>query len=488
MVGIFVPILLFFFLLFFLSWFVRSQAPARFLGEYFLADRTLKGFVLAMSLVATYGSVSSFVSGPGLAWQYGLGWVAFAAPQIITGFLVLGVLGSKLALIGRRLNAVTIMDVIAARYKSDVLAAVMALLMLSFFTAMMTGQLIGGAQIFSQATGLSYSKGLLLFSVVVLFYTTMGGFRAVAITDTACAILMLVGMGLLGLSLINEAGGYEALIGKITFIDQSEKLGLFEITSAGDLPWTLLFSSWILVGFATVALPQSAIRCMAYRRSDDLHIAMLVGTIVCGALMIGMTMMGFLARGVLPEADSFKGNTDAMIPFFISQHMSPWLAGITLIGPLAATMSTVSSLLIGASSAIVKDLFLRFEGAKPLAAGQLERRAKACTFLLGFTALLLALYPLDLIAWINLFAFGGLEVTFLCPLLGGLFWSRATKAGAWSSIVVGLGFYLTSGLLDLPLSGWHGVVPALVAAIIAFVVGSLSTKPEKDLTDFFPKN
>ena len=204
-----------------------------------------------------------------------------------------------------------------------------------------------------------------------------------AITDTACAILMLVGMGLLGLSLINEAGGYEALIGKITFIDQSEKLGLFEITSAGDLPWTLLFSSWILVGFATVALPQSAIRCMAYRRSDDLHIAMLVGTIVCGALMIGMTMMGFLARGVLPEADSFKGNTDAMIPFFISQHMSPWLAGITLIGPLAATMSTVSSLLIGASSAIVKDLFLRFEGAKPLAAGQLERRAKACTFLLG---------------------------------------------------------------------------------------------------------
>ena len=294
MVGIFVPILLFFFLLFFLSWFVRSQAPARFLGEYFLADRTLKGFVLAMSLVATYGSVSSFVSGPGLAWQYGLGWVAFAAPQIITGFLVLGVLGSKLALIGRRLNAVTIMDVIAARFKSDVLAAVMALLMLSFFTAMMTGQLIGGAQIFSQATGLSYSKGLLLFSVVVLFYTTMGGFRAVAITDTACAILMFVGMGLLGLSLINEAGGYEALIGKITFIDQSEKLGLFEITSAGDLPWTLLFSSWILVGFATVALPQSAIRCMAYRRSDDLHIAMLVGTIVCGALMIGMTMMGFL--------------------------------------------------------------------------------------------------------------------------------------------------------------------------------------------------
>lgn len=487
MVGIFAPVLLFFLLLFILSWWVRARSSAHFVSDYFLAGRTLKGFVLAMSLVATYGSVSSFVSGPGLAWQYGLGWVAFAAPQIITGFLVLGVLGSKLALIGRRINAVTIMDVIAARFKSNALAALMALLMLGFFTAMMTGQFIGGAQIFSQATGLSYSQGLFLFGVVVLFYTTLGGFRAVAITDTACAILMLVGMGLLAFSLIGEAGGYEALIEKIALIDQTQNLGLFEITSAGDLPWTLLFSSWILVGFATVALPQSAVRCMAYRRSDDLHIAMLVGTIVCGALMIGMTMMGFFARGVLADADAFNGNTDAMIPFYISQHMSPWLAGLTLIGPLAATMSTVSSLLISASSAIVKDLFLRFDKSQSLSSDRLARRAKACTFLLGLAALLLSLYPLDLIAWINLFAFGGLEITFLCPLAGGLFWARATKAGAWASIGVGLVFYLAAGLLGLNLGGWHSVVPSLAASIIAFVQVSLLTQPEKCLGDFFPE-
>ncbi len=86
----------------------------QFAGEYFLGDRSLKGFVLAMTLVATYGSVSSFVSGPGVAWQLGLGWVVFAAPQIIAGFLILGVAGKKMAIVSRAVGAITVIDLIRA--------------------------------------------------------------------------------------------------------------------------------------------------------------------------------------------------------------------------------------------------------------------------------------------------------------------------------------------------------------------------------------
>ena len=114
---IFAPLLVFFALLVVLSLWQTKRDASNFLSNYFLGDQSLKGFVLAMTLVATYGSVSSFVSGPGLAWQYGLGWVVFAAPQIITGFLVLGVLGKKLALVSRRLSAVTVIDVLRARYR-----------------------------------------------------------------------------------------------------------------------------------------------------------------------------------------------------------------------------------------------------------------------------------------------------------------------------------------------------------------------------------
>lgn len=484
---IFVPLLLFLLALLFIARSEACKSGGDFIKSYFLGDRALQGFVLAMTLVATYGSVSSFVSGPGLAWRYGLGWVVFAAPQIITGFLVLGVLGKKMSLVSRRIGAITVIDVIVARFKSSALGAFLSLSLLFFFIAMMVGQFIGGAQLISQTAGIHYVAGLVLFGSVVVLYTTFGGFRAVAITDTVCALLMLAGMGVLAADIIGEAGGLTLLMQKIAKDAGAQQAAAFiDPTSCGALPLTLLFSSWILVGFATVALPQSAVRCMAYKSTQDLHLAMIVSTVVCGALMIGMTLLGFLARAAVPESEAFGGNTDAMIPYLIAHHMNPWVAGITLVAPIAATMSTVSSLLIAASSAIIKDLILRRYSLLPDRSEQVARFAKICTFFIGLLSLILAINPFEIIVWINMFAFGGLEIAFLCPLVGGLFWSRATAKGAWVSVLGGLAVYACACLAKPDLGGWHAVSPALVVSIISFVLVSLAETKNIN-QDFFPQ-
>ena len=484
---IFVPLLLFLLALLFIARSEACKSGGDFIKSYFLGDRALQGFVLAMTLVATYGSVSSFVSGPGLAWRYGLGWVVFAAPQIITGFLVLGVLGKKMSLVSRRIGAITVIDVIVARFKSSALGAFLSLSRLFFFIDMMVGQFIGGAQLISQAAGIHYVAGLVLFGSVVVLYTTFGGFRAVAITDTVCALLMLAGMGVLAADIIGEAGGLTLLMQKIAKDAGAQQAAAFiDPTSCGALPLTLLFSSWILVGFATVALPQSAVRCMAYKSTQDLHLAMIVSTVVCGALMIGMTLLGFLARAAVPESEAFGGNTDAMIPYLIAHHMNPWVAGITLVAPIAATMSTVSSLLIAASSAIIKDLILRRYSLLPDRSEQVARFAKICTFFIGLLSLILAINPFEIIVWINMFAFGGLEIAFLCPLVGGLFWSRATAKGAWVSVLGGLAVYAWACLAKPDLGGWHAVSPALVVSIISFVLVSLAETKNIN-QDFFPQ-
>lgn len=484
---IFVPLLLFLLALLFIARSEACKSGGDFIKSYFLGDRALQGFVLAMTLVATYGSVSSFVSGPGLAWRYGLSWVVFAAPQIITGFLVLGVLGKKMSLVSRRIGAITVIDVIVARFKSSALGAFLSLSLLFFFIAMMVGQFIGGAQLISQTAGIHYVAGLVLFGSVVVLYTTFGGFRAVAITDTVCALLMLAGMGVLAADIIGEAGGLTLLMQKIAKDAGAQQAAAFiDPTSCGALPLTLLFSSWILVGFATVALPQSAVRCMAYKSTQDLHLAMIVSTVVCGALMIGMTLLGFLARAAVPESEAFGGNTDAMIPYLIAHHMNPWVAGITLVAPIAATMSTVSSLLIAASSAIIKDLILRRYSLLPDRSEQVARFAKICTFFIGLLSLILAINPFEIIVWINMFAFGGLEIAFLCPLVGGLFWSRATAKGAWVSVLGGLAVYAWACLAKPDLGGWHAVSPALVVSIISFVLVSLAETKNIN-QDFFPQ-
>lgn len=468
----------------------RLQAQRHgFVGEYFLGSRSLKGFVLAMTLFATYGSVSSFVSGPGLAWQYGLGWVVFAAPQIITGFLLLGVLGKKLGLVSRATGAVTIVDLIRLRFNSRLLGDVCAVALLVFFTAMMTGQFIGGAAIFAQAAGLDPFWALLAFASLVVLYTTFGGYRAVTWTDTLCAFLMIAGLFFLAYAIFKNVPDMSSLLVSIqSQATQAQRPDFFGPNAGGALPWTLLLSAWILVGFGTIGLPQSAVRCMSYQNAQDVHTAMIVTTIVCGFLLIGLTLVGFLARG-LPDLTLAPGqSTDYLIPKLISTQLNPTLAGITLIGPLAATMSTVSSLLIAASSAIIKDLLMSRNFFQKRAQKRVHQVSRLSTLVLGLIALGFAMHPTDAMAWINIAAFGGLELIFLLPLLGAFFWPRANAKGALASIVVGQAIYLHILYWKTDIAGFHAVVPALIGATLAFIVVSLKTAPDRHdaMKYFFP--
>ncbi len=439
--------------------------------EYFLAGRGLRGIVLAMTLVATYGSVSSFVSGPGVAWQMGFGWVVFAAPQIITGFLILGVVGKRLALLSRSTSSLTIIDIINARYQSKPLAGTLGLLLLVFFTAMIVGQFIGGAQIFAAITGYDYKAGLLLFAVVTVVYTT-GGFRTVAVTDLICAVLMLVGMFALGAVIINDGGGIGAIVERLAATDPGKGTGALMTPNAGGaLPYPLLLSAWLLVGFGTIGLPQSLVRCMSYRSTSDLHTAMVVATVVCGALMIGMTMLGVLSRAVVPELPA--NGTDAVIPTLVVAHMHPILAGITIIGPLAATMSTVSSLLLSASATIVRDLALTFSTGPTTTLANSLRWSVVTTSLLGAAAILLAMFPQDIVVWVNMFAFGGLETAFLWPIVLGLFWPRMNAQGALLCIFLGIGCYLATMILGIKLGTCHNIVVGLSMGLLGSVAGSL---------------
>ncbi|MCR5536914.1 MAG: sodium/pantothenate symporter [Succinivibrio sp.] len=467
---------------------LKLKNSENFQKDYFIANRSLGGVVLAMTLVATYGSVSSFVSGPGVAWNLGLGWVVFAAPQIITGFFLLGIVGKKLAVIARRTEAITVIDVMHARYQSAPLSILLSLVLLIFFTAMVVGQFIGGAQIFVAITGLDYKMGLLLFALVTVIYTS-SGFKAVVLTDAVCAVLMLVGMFALGAVILHDGGGLEQIMHTLgTLNPDSDGISKqLKPNAGGALPYSLLFSAWLLVGFCTLGLPQSMVRCLSYRNTSDLHRAMLVATIVCGALMIGMTLLGVLARGVvdtLPE-----NGTDAVIPLLIVTHMNPILAGITIIGPLAATMSTVSSLLISASSAIVRDLYLQVKGPEALLSARSNRGFSIfITLALGAVSILLSLYPQDIVVWVNMFAFGGLESAFLWPLVLGLFWSRMNAQGALLGVVMGLGCYILFMVCGFKILAFHNIVVGTTVGLIFSIIGSFLGRgnSEQVMQIFFP--
>ena len=88
--------------------YVKRQKGGDFLSEYYVGNRSMTGFVLAMTTASTYASASSFIGGPGAAYKYGLGWVLLAMIQVPAVWLALGALGKKFALLSRETNALTI--------------------------------------------------------------------------------------------------------------------------------------------------------------------------------------------------------------------------------------------------------------------------------------------------------------------------------------------------------------------------------------------
>lgn len=485
-----VPLLIFLLVCSGVAFYVSKKHSRKdFVGEFFIGGRSMGAFVLAMTTVATYGSVSSFVGGPGQAWEFGFGWVYMAVCQVTALFLLYGILGKKLALIGRKINAVTLIDVIRARYRSDAVANIAAIVIVIFFAAMMVAQFVGGAKLFEAVTGYSYLIGLLIFGGAVIIYTTVGGFRGIVLTDALCGIMMLVGTIVLAGGILSYGGGYEAIMTNIA----TNKPELLEVNAGGNMPWGLYFTQWLLVGVLTFALPQSAVRNLGFKDTKSLRHGMIIGTVVLGAMMIGMTSLGVLAQGVLPGTlEDYGSSVDNIIPITIITSLPTWLAGVAIIGPIAASISTVSSLLIMASSSIIKDMVLhnREKKGRTMSQKSISLSSQAITMGLGLLVLVLAITPPDVIWKINMFAFGGLETAFCWTLLMGLYWKRANKYGAILSIVGGVIAYCTCMAFGISFMSLHQIVIGISVSFILMIVGSLLTKKDEDekmKAVFFPE-
>ena len=312
----------------------KANADSGFMSNYFAGSRSMGGVVLAMTLVATYTSASSFLGGPGLASSFGMSWSWVAGVQIGATFLTLGVLGKKFAMISRRTNSVTINDYLRARYNSPAVVIICGVAMVVFFTTQMIAQFIGGATLLQTVTGLPYWAGLLLFGAVVIIYTSVGGFKAVVTTDTIQGFIMACGTFLLLFFVIRQGGGMDNIIGTLDAGNPGWDLmgkGEYGAEIAALRPGALI-SFWVLVGVAVLGLPQTAVRCMGFKDTQSMHKAMIYGTVVIGILMIGMHLAGTLAFPLLPEGG--LDSTDQVIPYVVMKYMPAWAAGLFLAAPL----------------------------------------------------------------------------------------------------------------------------------------------------------
>lgn len=453
---------------------VRSSNS--FLQEYFLGGREMGGFLLAMTMMATYGSASSFIGGPGVAYNTGLGWVLLAMAQLPAGYFVLMVLGKKFAIVSRRIHAITLIDFLKKRYESNTIVIISAIAIIIFLFASMTAQWVGGARLIQTLTGLDYTAALLIFAATVLIYVIIGGFRAVALTDAMQGTIMIIGTVILLIATLIAGGGVDAIMQKLV-AENPNFISPFGATE--NLTPLYVSTFWILIGLGVIGLPQIAVRAMSYKNSKSLHRAIIIGTIGIGTIMFGMHLIGVLARPVIPGIEI----ADTVMPTLTLEVLPPVLAGIVLAAPMAAIMSTVNALLMMVSSTVVKDVYLNF--IKPDATEQqIKTSSFIVTTVIGLSVVVFAINPPEFLIWLNLFAFGGLESAFLWSVIFGLYWNKANKYGAIASMLVGITLYIAIDRLTPHVFGMHTVTLPIFISLIVFVVVSLIARKIKNIENY----
>ena len=476
-----VPVVIYLSLSFLAALWARKQSQKTsdshgFIEEYFIGGRSMGGFVLAMSIIASYTSASSFVGGPGVAYKLGLSWVLLAMIQVPTTFLTLGVLGKRFAIMARKTRSVTLTDFRRARDRSDAVVVLCSLALLVFVMAAMLAQFIGGARLFQAVTGYPYIVGLALFGLTVILYTAVGGFRAVVLTDAIQGMVMVFASVVVLVAVVNAGGGMERCVATLKAIDP----GLITPTGPGDaVPQPMILSFWVLVGLGILGLPQTSQKCMGYKDSRSMHDAMIMGTLIIGFLLLCVHLAGTLGRAVIPDLPA----GDLAMPTLIMKLLSPFWAGVFIAGPLAAIMSTVDSMLLLASAAIIKDLYIHYGlkgDASRMTPARLQTMSLVCTAVIGLIVFAAAIEPPDLLVWINLFAFGGLEAVFLWPIILGLYWKEANASGAVASIVAGVACFFALSILKPGMGGIHAIVPTSIVAFAAFVIGAKCGRPASE--------
>ena len=190
--------------------------------------------------------------------------------------------------------------------------------------------------------------------------------------------------------------------------------------------------SFVGIGLAFLGAPQLLTRFMAARSRDDIVSGSLLAVICIIVFDVGAVLAGMAGRTLFPEL----ADPEMILPTMTGELLPPVLTGVFMVIVLAAIMSTVDSLLILASSAVVRDVVQKVFHPH-LSEVQLSRYGKLTTVVIGLGGLAFALGEARLIFWFVLFAWSGLASAFAPVILCSLFWKWTTREGAVAGMIVG---------------------------------------------------
>lgn len=451
----------------------KVKKSINFSEEYWVGGRSFGPWLVAFTWATSWTSGGSFIGTPAVYYTNGWSALLWQAGAGVLGIIGIIAIGRRVSSIAAKSNCMTLSDLFIARFENKAMGFLTALVIIIFGIAYMISQYVAAARIFEVMTGIPYVIGIIIFAVLVGLYTSMGGLRGVAYTNVFQGLLMVFGTISIAVIMIREGGGLASITK--TLAAQDPNL----IVAPGPnnfLPFNTAISMFFVLGVAVIAQPHVVTRLFTVRNTDTIRRSGAMVAVITFIWFICLFVSSMAGRALIPE----MAVPDQIFPTIVINYSSSLMAGLLLSAPFAAVMSTVASLLLSTSSAIIRDILERSSKEK-ISDDKLKKYSIMSTIGLSILVMVLAFNPPAFLQAIVIFALSGFAASFSVPIIVGLFWSGASPVGGLASMLSGFLVYIGLYLFKIPNPlGFHPLMWGLLVSLISIIVVSKMTKPSSD--------
>lgn len=479
------------------------------MSDYVVAGRSLNSY---LSIATMLGS------------EIGLVTVMYAAQKGFAGGLAafyIGVLGGVLCFVVgltglfvvplRRLGVMTIPEFYEMRFGRGV--RVLGGTILALTGVLNMGMFLrAGATFLTGLTGMSDTTHvnivMTVLVLIVLAYTVLGGMLSVVVTDYLQFVVLAVGMVVACLFALRAAGWTNV----VNAVQSVHGEGGFDPVKG--FGWGEIAQNALIVGIVSTAVwPTAVMRAVATRDPGvvrRLYLWSSIGFMTRWIIpqFLGVCALAYLWNDPRAHATFFSADgkviTDtslAAMPLFLSQILPVGIIGLVLAGMIAAQMSTDSSYVLCWSSVLVEDVIVPAMDQK-LSDRARIRLTRIVMLLIGAFLLIWSLwYPLSEHLWDYLAVTGAIYFTGAIALLtGGLYWRRASTAGAYMALLSGglavfalptlrkaIGLtHLNFGFARVELKEWIIILGVTALSLVLMFLGSIAFPNRRVYASGFP--
>jgi sodium/proline symporter len=442
---------------------IWSRRETGTLKGFYLAGKKLPFWVVAFSTNATGESGWLLLGLTGMGYAVGAQAYWVVVGEILGIALSWWLMSRRLKRFADATDSITVPDVLAARFNErwHLIRGIAVVIILTMVTIYITAQMVASGKALNGFVGIDYKTGVVVGSAIIIAYTFIGGHKAVSYTDVLQGVLMLAGLIFVPLVAIQTAGGWNDVMANLAAQDP-KLISMFSLTDGGVQGWVAAVS-FIAIGLPFLGVPQLLVRYMSARDDDELKKARWVSVFVLLFFTFGAVTAGIAGRALFPGLE----DSETIFPKLASELFPPLISGVLLVIVLSAIMSTADSLLLLASSAVVRDGLQKILGSRK-SDHQLAGYGKIVTIVIGVVGIALAIPDAKFIFDFVLYAWSGLGAAFGPVLICLLYYKKTTRAGVVAGMVTG---FATSIIwVEQFKEQTHGLYEAIPGFVLGIVV------------------